>query len=99
MGSDASKTAAELSALQKFIAAAEYPIDLASIEKLDGRSKPDFLCRTSDADLFAFEVTALCAQELARMIARAGQEPDAACWTDDPTESIVRSKMHKELRH
>ena len=95
MGSDSSKTAAELGALLRFIAAEKYPIDSASIEKLVGPSKPDFSCRTAGGESFAFEVTSLCAEELARMIARAGQEETAACWTGDPTERIVRNKMHK----
>lgn len=95
MGSDASKTAAELDALRRFIEAEKYPIDLASIKKLEGSSKPDFYCKTLTGQELAFELTALCAEELARMIARAGQVPDAFTWTGDPTEGIVRGKMHK----
>jgi hypothetical protein len=95
MGSDASKTAAELDAFRRFIEAEKYPIDVASIKKLEGSNKPDFFCRTLPGEELAFEVTALCAEDLARMIARAGQEPDAFTWTSDPTERIVRGKMHK----
>ena len=96
MGSDDSKTPAELAALLRFIAAAKYPVNLASIEKLSGERKPDFSCRTFDGELFAFEVTALCAEELARMInqAFAGKEPDAV-FTGNPTLGILRKKMRK----
>lgn len=95
MGSDASKTPDELDAMRRFIAAEKYPVDSAGIKKLEGHSKPDFLCRMLSGEEFALEVTALCAEELARMIARAGKEPVAFVRTSDPTERIVRSKMHK----
>jgi hypothetical protein len=95
MGSDASKTAGELDALHRFLADQKYPAHIVSIEKLRGERKPDFLCRSDSGEEFAFEVTALCAEELARLISRARQEPEAFTWTGDPTERIVRSKMHK----
>lgn len=95
MGSDASKTAEELADFQRFIEAEQYPIDLASIKKPDGESKPDFYCKTLAGEELALEVTELCAQELAQMIALAGKQPDAFVWTSDPTERIVGGKLQK----
>jgi hypothetical protein len=95
MGSDEEKTALELDALRKFIAAEGYPIELESLEKLRGMRKPDFTCRPLSGERLAFEVTSLCAEEVARMIARTPDESGVSFWTGDPTARIVRTKMHK----
>jgi len=43
-GSDAGKTELEKAAFLRLIAASNDPIEVTSIEKLDGESRPDFTC-------------------------------------------------------
>jgi len=94
MGSDASKTELEKQALLKFIAAANYPIDVTSIEKLDGERLPDFSCSTTDGVRFAVEVTELCDEDIAKMIDISKRVASASVWTNSPT-AILKRKMQK----
>lgn len=80
--------------IQEF--SAKLLIDYSSIEKAYGERQPDFVCRTLSGEEIAFELTAVCSEEVAKLIARAvvGKEVSAT-YTVDPTERIVRQKMHK----
>ena len=93
MGSDASKTATERAELERLICAAH--LDISTIEKLDGERMPDFKCLSSAGEEFAFEVTSICAPEVAQLIATGQAGSDGAIWTADPTRRIVCGKLHK----
>jgi hypothetical protein len=96
MGSDASKTELEKAALLRFIAAEKYPIDVDSIEKIIGESKPDFTCRTFDGELFAFEVTAICDGEVAQMIKGVGKDPKKAHFLGGAARQIIVAKVRND---
>jgi hypothetical protein len=82
----------ERAALARFLDATKLPVNRSSIRKLCGNSQPDFACADNDGKEFAFELTAICAEEVAELIAR----PDVGfARTADPTDRIIRNKMHK----
>jgi hypothetical protein len=95
MGSDASKTERERFELERFLEDSKLPIDRSTIEKLEGESLPDFRCREASGRDIAFELTAICAEELAQLLATAASNPGRFVLTADPTRRIVEQKMRK----
>jgi hypothetical protein len=92
VASDDEKNRNERAALERFLDATKLAIERSSIRKLTGNSQPDFQCHDTAGHEQAFEVTEICAEEVAELVAR----PEiGSVWTADPTERIVRSKMHK----
>lgn len=93
MASGADKKQLEREALLRFFDAKRLPVDRTSIEKLLGERQPDF-CVLLGGEKVAFELTEVCAEEVAKLIAApAGKE--VPTWTGDPTMRIVWQKMHK----
>jgi hypothetical protein len=93
VASDEEKNRSERAALERFLDAAKLPIVRASIRKLAGNCQPDFACHDTAGHEQAFEITEICAEEVAELVAR----PEiGSVWTSDPTERIVRNKMHKK---
>ena len=95
MASEDKKTRDERAALERFLDATNSPIVRSTIRKLKGDSQPDFACCDTGGQEQAFEMTAICAEEVAELVAR----PEVgSVWTADPTERIVRDKMHKKYQ-
>lgn len=95
MGTDTSKSANERSVLEYLIGERNLPINRSSIAKLLGDRMPDFRATTLDGELVAFEITEICAQEVARLISEAKRGETFAIHTADPTSYILTSKLSK----
>ena len=93
MASDDEKNRNERAALERFLDASKLLIERSSIRMLAGNSQPDFACHDTAGHEQAFEMTDICAEEVAELAAR----PEiGSVRTADPTERIVRNKMHKK---
>ena len=95
MGSDPSKTDRERAALDRLLSARRPEIDQASISKLVGESLPDFSCRTTNGLEIAFEITEMCSEEIAHLIAKARKGRATFTYSSNPTAAILRDKLHK----
>lgn len=96
MGNEQQKSRTELSVFHEFIERAALGVDLASICKTGAESEPDIYCTLSDGTSAAFELVEICASEIARGFVRIGRgEQDDLPQTSDPTERILRQKLHK----
>jgi hypothetical protein len=93
VASEDQKNRTERAALERLLDAAKLPIERSSIRKLTGNSQPDFACYDTVGHERAFEMTEICAEEVAELVAR----PEiGSAWSADPTERVVRNKMRKK---
>jgi hypothetical protein len=95
VGSDDSKTPNERAALDRLLNATASGVDRGSIRKWLGESLPDFHCLDANGSEVAFEVTEICSEELAHLIALAKSGQSDFTYTSDPTEAILRDKLRK----
>ena len=98
MSTEQDKGKIELAIFRDFIKLCPLSIDAQSVEKRMGESEPDIRCIVLGEGTVAFELVEVCDQTIAAMTSprRAGES--VAFWTSDPTDTIVRSKLHKNYK-
>src|SRR3989442_13653964 len=98
MRSEHDKAPVELAVFGEFVAKANLPIDPASIFKPGEESQPDIFCAYTNGERVAFELFEICAQDIAKVISQLSDGGAAPIVTSDPTDQIVRSKLHKNYK-
>ena len=95
MSTEKDKAEIELAIFRDFIRLGPLPIDSDSVEKQTGQSEPDIRCIVLGEGAVTFELVEVCDSNLAAMTSRRHVGEGSALWTSDPTERIVRQKLHK----
>ncbi len=95
MGTEAAHGDVEVQIFAEFVRRGALAIDLASIQKRFSPF-PDILCSHATEGLMSFELAELCAEDLARMMAKPGESD--FLWTSDPSERILRKKVQKSYQ-
>lgn len=101
MRDEIAKAKEELSVFQEFVQKGPLCIEIGSIEKLFGSSKPDILCRIVDKGLLAFELTEICSEEVAELITAVSSAKRRTILsglvvaTSDPTSEVIHDKLSK----
>lgn len=81
----------EFGAFERFIKLGLLPIDPNTVEKRPD-PEPDILCRIEGQGMVAFELAELCAEDVAKLVAKPAR---GFTWTSDPSARIVRDKLTK----
>jgi hypothetical protein len=79
----------------EFIEKACLPVESGSIDKPHGRSMPDIFCTMLGGEQVAFELVEICAEDVAAIRSKLREGGSVAFSTADPTEHILRRKLHK----
>ena len=95
MSSEQDKALVELAVFREFVNKANLPVRLKSIRKPGEHSEPDIFCTMNNGEQVAFELVEICADDLASLIAKLRDGGTATTSTFDPTENILRQKLHK----
>jgi len=99
MSTEQDKALVELAVFSEFVSKANLPVRLESIRKLGKHSEPDIFCTMNNGEEVAFELVEICADNLASLIAKLRNGGTATTSsTFDPTENILRKKLHKTYK-
>lgn len=99
MSSETEKAIIELGIFHEFVAKSSLAIVPSSISKQSGESEPDIICSIEAVGMVAFELVEICDKVVARRISRARSGiAGEAFSTADPSQNIVRQKLHKTYR-
>lgn len=98
MRSERDKAQIELSVFREFEQKSFLPIESDSVEKRTGESEPDILCRLVGAVPVAFELVEICDSTLAATISSLRSGGTDFLSTSDPSQEIVRRKLHKNYK-
>lgn len=98
MGTEQQKAEVELAVFREFISKAGIDIDPASVSKPGAQSEPDIFCTLSSGEQVAYELVEICARDIADTLSKIRNGGAAGLVTSDPTEKILRQKLHKTYR-
>jgi hypothetical protein len=82
---------------QKFIRTSKLPIFPESVESRL-HPEPDILCLDAEEGHIAFELTEICAEELARKLSAIDKEEFGLVRSQDPSWSVLRKKLRKSYQ-
>ena len=99
MSSEQDKAFVELAIFREFVNKANLPVRPESIKKPGEHSEPDIFCTMNNGEEVAFELVEICADDLASRIAKQlNGVAKTTSSTFDPTENILRQKLHKTYK-
>lgn len=82
----------ELAVFADFMQRSGLPIDPLSVKKCDG---PDIRCTHAVEGPIAFELSEVCAEDLAKLTANPASFEKRFTWSSDPSEKVLRNKLKK----
>lgn len=98
MGTEQDKAGVELAVFREFISKAGIDIDSESVCKPGTQSAPDIFCTLSSGEQVAYELVEICSPDIAATLSKLRKGGIAGLATFDPTEKILRQKLHKTYR-
>lgn len=98
MGTERQKAEVELAVFREFVSKAGISINPESISKPGTQSDPDIFCTLSSGEQVAYELVEICSPDIAATLSKIKCGGVAGSATSDPTEKILRQKLHKTYR-
>lgn len=98
MGTEQQKAEVELAVFREFISKARIDIDPESVRKSGAQSEPDIFCTLSSGEQVAYELVEICSEDIAATMPKLRNGGTECLATSDPTEKILRQKLHKSYR-
>jgi hypothetical protein len=98
MGTEQYKAEVELAVFREFITKASIAVNMESISKLGAQSEPDIFCTLSSGEQVAYELVEICSSDIAATLSSLKNGGVAGLITSDPTEKLMRQKLHKTYR-
>jgi hypothetical protein len=98
MGTEQEKAKVELAVFGEFISKAGIEIDPKTVSKPGAQSEPDIFCTLSSREQVAYELVEICSPDIAATLSKLRNGGVAGTATSDPTEKVLRQKLHKTYR-
>lgn len=100
MSTEEQKSKLELKVFSEFINKAKIAVNLGSILKPGQESEPDIFCSLLTGEEVAYELVEICSTNIAANLAKLkkGQTESNVFSVFDPTQRIIRQKLHKHYK-